>query len=125
MHPFIIEHSYRSSPATRRTSPYVLCLRPALNRMGCAVSEMISHQRSRNRSKSLLRRRHLRQNFGAVAIFFNHALKAADLALDTPQASEIRRLNLRINADRLTIRDSPHLAGGTLIGDNLLRYFSS
>jgi hypothetical protein len=84
--------------------------------MGCAVSEVITHQGSGNGPERLLHRRHLCENVCAIAILFNHAMKAANLTFDTSQTSQIRRFNVSVNANRFTPRLT-YFADGIVIGD--------
>ena len=77
-----------------------LLVRPALNGMGSAMREMIAHQRTSDRPDGLLRRRDLRENVSAVAVFFYHPLQATHLSFDTAQPPKIRGLDRWIDANR-------------------------
>lgn len=63
-----------------------------------AVREVVAHQRARDGAQGLLYGRDLRDDVSAVAVFFDHAVQAADLALDQPQAAQVGGLDLRIDA---------------------------
>jgi len=62
--------------------------------------QMISHQGLADGAKRLLHGRKLNENVGAVAVFFDHALKAANLAFDAAEAMKIRELDIGIDACR-------------------------
>src|SRR5260370_37334686 len=83
--------------------------------MCSAVSQVIAHQSSGNRSQRLLRRRHLGENVGAVTILFNHTLQTANLSLDTTQPSQVRSLDLRVDADCLSPRQIRLMRAETLL----------
>src|SRR5271168_3826665 len=86
------------------------------NRMSGAVSEMIAHQGTSDRSDRLLSRRDLRENIGAVAVLFHHALQAADLAFDSSQPAQVRSLDRGIDADRFTSGQVPVMRAEVFLG---------
>jgi hypothetical protein len=63
-----------------------------------AMAEMIAHQRLADSTQRLLYRGQLSEYVGAVAVFLDHALQAANLAFDTPQPVKIRQFDLGIDA---------------------------
>ena len=56
--------------------------RAARDCLGRAMREVISHQRPPDRPQSFLCRRDLNHDVGAIAVFFDHLLNAADLPFD-------------------------------------------
>jgi hypothetical protein len=87
---------------------------------GGAVVEMIAHQISGDAAESFLHAGDLGDDVGAVAIFFDHFLEAADLAFDAAEALEVRGFELGIDADRFT-RFGAEGAGAVGAGDVLRR----
>lgn len=67
--------------------------------MGCAVSQMVLKQRPGDFAKSLVDSRNLYENVSAIAIFFNHSLKSANLPLDAPEPVQIGCFDLRIDGN--------------------------
>src|SRR5712671_6488964 len=55
------------------------------DRLRGAMTQMIAHQRASYRAQGFLYGRNLHQNIGAIAVFADEALQAADLSLDPPQ----------------------------------------
>lgn len=73
----------------------------ALERFGGAVVQMIFHQIARDAPQRFLDRGDLHDDVGAVAIFVDHFLKAADLPFDAAQAFPIRFFQNRIYGNGL------------------------
>jgi hypothetical protein len=63
------------------------------------VLQVIAEQLPADAAQRLLHRRDLRDDIGAVAILFHHFLQAAYLAFDTPQAPQVRDLEVRIDGN--------------------------
>ena len=70
-----------------------LVRRPGTNGVGCAVREVICAWGPGDGSERLLRRGNLRENIGAVAILFDHALDAADLTFNPAQLEALISLS--------------------------------
>ena len=66
--------------------------------------EMVLHQPAPHGPERFLHGRELHQDIGAILVSVHHALQAANLPLDAAKAAEVRRLDLRIDADRLSVR---------------------
>jgi len=62
---------------------------------------MILHQGAPNGTKRLLRGRNLHEYVSAVAVFFHQALQTAYLPFNAAQSLQIRRLDFRIDGQRL------------------------
>jgi hypothetical protein len=71
----------------------------ATQRFGGAVMQVIAHEISCDASQSFLHAGDLGDDVGAVAIFFDHFLQAANLAFDAAQTLEVSGFQLRIDAD--------------------------
>jgi len=70
-------------------------------RLRDAMAEVIPHQTLTHGAKSFLDRGKLDENVGAIAVFLDHALQAADLAFNAPQPVKIRPFDFGINAGSL------------------------
>jgi hypothetical protein len=70
----------------------------ALQRFGSAMVEVILHQVARHTAQGFLHGSHLRNDVGAIAVFFDHFLQAADLSLDAAQALPIRVFQFGVHA---------------------------
>src|ERR1700733_1344273 len=97
----IVRHSLSSIPVNHFQQLIVHRLSvlggTGTNRVGSAVSEVVTHQSPGNRAKSLLCRRDLRENIRAIAIFFHHPLQPANLAFNPAQSPQVRSLDCRID----------------------------
>ena len=60
---------------------------------------MVLKKRARDLAKGFVNCRNLYENVCAVAIFFNHSLKSADLAFDSTKAIEVGGLDLGVDGD--------------------------
>jgi len=74
-----------------------------LDGLGDAVPEMIFQQAECDRLQRPGHRGDLGEDLDAVDVLFHHALEAADLALDPPQALEVGVLVLGISAHDLRL----------------------
>lgn len=63
--------------------------------------QVILHQVARNSAQCFLYGSHLRDDVGAIAVFFHHFLQAADLPFDTAEAVLIGSFEFGIDADGL------------------------
>ena len=89
-------------------------LRTRPNRRRDAVTQMIAHELTTRRSQRLMHRCNLRQDIGAIAIPFYHALQASHLTFDPAQTLEVAFLYGRIDRDRLaTIAVGNSIVGAT------------
>ena len=71
------------------------------------MAKMIAKQLPSDSAERLLHRRNLSQNVGAVAVFADHALQPANLALNAAQPFLVAGFNLGVNSHR-----SPDSASG-------------
>jgi hypothetical protein len=71
----------------------------AAQSFGGAVVEVIAHEISGDAAQSFLDAGDLGDDVGAVAIFFDHFVEAANLAFDAAQALEVSGFQLRVDAD--------------------------
>ncbi len=62
---------------------------------------MVVEQAASHPTQGFLHGRHLGQHIGAVALLFDHSLKAPHLSLDATQSRESRVLQIRIDVDRV------------------------
>ena len=76
-----------------------LCFLAATQGFGGAVVEVIAHQVTSNSAERLLHAGDLSDDVGAVAIFFDHFLKAADLAFDAAEALQVGGFQFGIDGD--------------------------
>jgi hypothetical protein len=81
--------------------------------LGGAVGEVIAHQSSGYGAERLLHGGELGDDVGAVAVFFDHAMQAADLAFDEAEATEIGGFDLRVDGYSLA---SGFVEAGDLCG---------
>jgi hypothetical protein len=72
------------------------------------MTEMILHQFPADGAQSFVDGRYLRHDVGAVAVFLDHALKAANLALDPLEPLEIAFPRSGIHGYRLPTPVSMH-----------------
>ena len=72
---------------------------------------MIAHELTANRAQRLVYGRNLRHDVRAVAIFSDHPVNAANLALDAPQPFEIAIARMWIDGDRLALHALHGLLG--------------
>jgi hypothetical protein len=68
-----------------------------LDGVGGAVAQMILKKPARNFPKGFVHGGDLDENVCAIAIFFNHSLKSADLPFDSPKTIEISGFDLGID----------------------------
>ena len=91
------------------------------DRLGHAVAQVLLQQPQRDRLQGPGHRRDLGEHIDAVDVLFHHALQAAHLALDPPQAFEVGVLVLRITAHAARIRGRADIPQGAM---NVLRILS-
>jgi hypothetical protein len=60
---------------------------------------MVAHERAGDGAESLLDGGDLRDDVGAVAVVFDHAVEAANLAFDKTEAAEVRGFDPGVDAN--------------------------
>jgi ethanolamine utilization protein EutQ (cupin superfamily) len=68
-----------------------------------AVAKVVPEQLAADCPEGFLHRRHLDEDVRAVAVSLDHSLQAANLALDPAKPVQVLRLDLRIDADGLSL----------------------
>src|SRR5690625_140772 len=105
---FVRDHGSLASMAEDQLHDLVvhrlrLLLGASANRSRSTVTEMIAQEFPTHCTKRLLDRRDLDHDIGAIPILLDHPLQTTNLALDPTKTVYIRRLQLRIDPDRLSL----------------------